>query len=196
MKGIILSTASRLFCTQGYHGTGLNQIIKESGSPKGSLYHYFPNGKEQLAAEAIAGVTTDSTTYFKQLFHQEDDLVSAFERMFSKQAECFNESKNFSFGAWPIGLLSLEVSGESERIREACDSYYDVIQCLWAEQLQSYGHTENESRQIALSMIAMIEGAIILCCAQQNAQPLLAIQPALVKLIKRDRASHPKGELL
>lgn len=49
----LVQTASRLFQTQGYHGTGLNQITKESGAPKGSLYYYFPNGKEQLAIEAV-----------------------------------------------------------------------------------------------------------------------------------------------
>ena len=45
----ILSTATRLFYFQEFHGTGLNQIIKESGAPKGPIYHFFPEGKEQLA---------------------------------------------------------------------------------------------------------------------------------------------------
>ena len=49
----ILETAADLFKSQGYHATGLNQIIKESGAPKGSIYHYFPGGKEELAIESI-----------------------------------------------------------------------------------------------------------------------------------------------
>ena len=49
----ILETAASLFKTQGYHATGLSQIIKESGSPKGSIYHYFPGGKEELAIESV-----------------------------------------------------------------------------------------------------------------------------------------------
>ena len=39
---------------KGYHATGLKQIVKESAAPMGSLYHYFPNGKEELAVEAIS----------------------------------------------------------------------------------------------------------------------------------------------
>ena len=49
----ILQTASELMEKQGYHGTGLNEIIQRSGAPKGSLYYYFPEGKEQLASETI-----------------------------------------------------------------------------------------------------------------------------------------------
>ena len=48
-KDLLIETASRLFKLRGYCGVGLNDIIAESGVPKGSLYHYFPDGKEQLA---------------------------------------------------------------------------------------------------------------------------------------------------
>src|SRR5215208_191583 len=48
----ILQTTCDLLEKQGYHGTGLNEIVKESGAPKGSLYYYFPEGKEQITAEA------------------------------------------------------------------------------------------------------------------------------------------------
>ena len=49
----ILQTTCNLLEKQGYHGTGLNEIVKESGAPKGSLYYYFPEGKEQITAEAV-----------------------------------------------------------------------------------------------------------------------------------------------
>lgn len=49
----IIEAASKLFQIKGFNATGLNEILKESKSPKGSLYYYFPDGKEQLALEAI-----------------------------------------------------------------------------------------------------------------------------------------------
>ena len=48
----LVGAAARLFQRQGYSGTGLRQILQESGAPRGSLYFHFPGGKEQLATEA------------------------------------------------------------------------------------------------------------------------------------------------
>ena len=52
-KDNLIRTAMRLFRRQGYALTGLQQIVAESGAPKGSLYHYFPAGKEALGEAAV-----------------------------------------------------------------------------------------------------------------------------------------------
>jgi len=44
-KQPIIDAAVRLFRQQGYAATGLNELVEASGSPKGSMYHYFPDGK-------------------------------------------------------------------------------------------------------------------------------------------------------
>ena len=52
-KENLVRTTMRLFRRQGYASTGLQQVLAESGAPKGSLYHYFPNGKESLGEAAV-----------------------------------------------------------------------------------------------------------------------------------------------
>src|SRR5260370_8891758 len=49
----IVETSAELFRTQGYNATGVKQIVTAAQAPFGSLYHFFPGGKEQLGAEAI-----------------------------------------------------------------------------------------------------------------------------------------------
>jgi AcrR family transcriptional regulator len=48
-------TKRGLLESQGYRATDQSQIVAETGTPKGSLYHCFPQVKEQLVAEAVAG---------------------------------------------------------------------------------------------------------------------------------------------
>ena len=49
----MIDKAATLFRRQGYAATGLNQILEEAGVKPGSLYHHFPQGKQQLAAAVV-----------------------------------------------------------------------------------------------------------------------------------------------
>ena len=54
-RDALIDAAATLFRRQGYAATGLNQILDEAGVRPGSLYHHFPQGKQQLAAAAVDG---------------------------------------------------------------------------------------------------------------------------------------------
>lgn len=46
---------------RGFHGVGLNELLKEAGGPKGVLYYHFPGGKSELAVASIALAITELT---------------------------------------------------------------------------------------------------------------------------------------
>ena len=54
-RAALIDSAATLFRRQGYAATGLNQILEEAGVRPGSLYHHFPQGKQQLAAAVVDG---------------------------------------------------------------------------------------------------------------------------------------------
>ncbi|MGL5005651.1 MAG: TetR/AcrR family transcriptional regulator, partial [Casimicrobium sp.] len=60
----ILSAALRLFRKRGYHGAGLNDILELANAPKGSLYHHFPDGKEEIGVAVVAEITRSILTLF------------------------------------------------------------------------------------------------------------------------------------
>ena len=49
----MIETTARLVQAKGYHGTSLNEILKKSDAPRGSLYFHFPGGKKTLVLEAM-----------------------------------------------------------------------------------------------------------------------------------------------
>ena len=111
-KDLLIETASRLFKARGYCAVGLNDIIAESGVPKGSLYHYFPDGKEQLATAAI--------NYTKELVMEDINRVfaGAANPMAAFQAYVYQLSKVFGEGGDPLGSPIGTIAGEKHSTSE------------------------------------------------------------------------------
>src|SRR5205807_1704628 len=72
----ILDVSADLFRKQGMAGTGIKQILRGADAPFGSLYHHFPGGKDELAAETIKRA---GTQYAEPLAHV---ILSALEGAF------------------------------------------------------------------------------------------------------------------
>lgn len=170
-KHNILVTASRLFRLQGYHATGLNQIIKESGAPKGSLYYYFPGGKEELAVEAIKVTNEICIKQLKESLFHVSDPVAAVRSFFENFAKDFRDIEHFE-GA-PIGLMALETWLISEPLRKACQSAFDQWQRMLSDMLVYHGYGDAEAKELAMTIHALVEGAIVLSVTRKDHQPLL-----------------------
>ena len=105
-RGLILNTAAVLFRNKGYHATGLNEIIRESGAPKGCLYYHFPQGKEQLAQEAIKVVGLEIQAKMEKVFQVYDEPVEAIQEFIRQSTEnIFTRAEDRRFS---VSLLALE----------------------------------------------------------------------------------------
>ncbi|MCC3380607.1 TetR/AcrR family transcriptional regulator [Paenibacillus farraposensis] len=179
----IVQTALRLFFHQGYHATGLNQILAESGSPKGSLYYYFPRGKEELALECIRRRNEFIKQKLKETLAENDDPVRAIQEFIRNTAE---EADRVSFnGFMPIGFwTAAETSCISESLRHACVNTFTDWQHLYMERLQAAGWMEEKARSLAVLIISMLEGALILAITQQSSAPIYNVVDYIPQLIK------------
>jgi len=155
----ILSTAARLFQIQGYHATGLNQIVKESEAPKGSLYHYFPGGKEELAVAALARSRRFITDRLENNLAKSDNAIQALQGLVQSFAAALDGS-DFTAGL-SVANLALDTAHSSEAIRQACSEAYDEWIVLLREKLLADGHSADRASESALLLHAWIEGAFI-----------------------------------
>lgn len=167
----MLDTAAELFQTQGYHATGLNQLLSEGGAPKGSLYFHFPGGKEQLAAEAVTLAGSRTGGQFAALAAAAPDPATAVELIVEALAEELSTS-DFRRGC-PIATVGLDAADESEPIRTACADGYLSWQDLLAEYLATQGI--NDAAELATVIVASIEGGLLLAKIQHDLAPLRAI---------------------
>lgn len=180
-KERILKTASRLFQLQGYHGTGLNQIIAESGAPKGSLYYHFPNGKEELAAEAVRltaeMVTGRIKTELEEIAAPAESIAHFIESM-ANQFELEQTPQGV-----PIAAVALETSYSSETLRAACQDAYKNFQSAFTEKMVKSGYKQTEAEELAIVINAMIEGAFLLSFTQGDTKPLRLVAKKIPGLL-------------
>ncbi|MFT4824912.1 MAG: TetR/AcrR family transcriptional repressor of lmrAB and yxaGH operons [Halioglobus sp.] len=177
-KENLVRAAADLFRTQGYSATGLNQILETSGAPKGSLYYYFPEGKESLGAAAVslAGKAGSKTL---QNLKKKADSPADFIALYCNLLAQWMEASEFRSGC-PIATTVLETCPQSAVIRSAGAEVFENWIGIIGEVYAETGCSEKEAREHAVACIAAIEGALIMVRASSSVEPLRIVRENLV----------------
>jgi TetR/AcrR family transcriptional repressor of lmrAB and yxaGH operons len=163
----MLSTAAGLFQRQGYNATGLNQVLAESSAPKGSLYFHFPDGKEQLAAEAVTLAGRELGDGLAAAIATAPDVRTAIVLIGELLARNLEES-DYHEGC-PVATVALEAAADSEPIRAACAGTYSTWTASLARYLRGQGVPEPEVEPLALLVLSSIQGALLFARVQRDA---------------------------
>ncbi|MBP2652088.1 MAG: transcriptional regulator, TetR family [Firmicutes bacterium] len=169
----MLAAASRLFQLKGYNATGLNEILQESDSPKGSLYYYFPHGKEELALEAIKLASQSVQQKVKSGLAKHSNPILAIEHIIKDMVQ--DSGKEATVQKFSISLLALETHLSSEPLRKACEQAYMDLAVIYAEKLIQSGFPQEIAQELGIVIQAMIEGAITISLTQKAPAPLIAV---------------------
>lgn len=179
----VLQTTCDLLEKQGYHGTGLNEIVKESGAPKGSLYYYFPEGKEQITAEAVLHSGQATAERIRAGLASGSDAADAIHDFIVLVAGHVERS-GFAAGS-PLTAVAMETATTSERINLACREAYAMLQNAFKEKLLESGFSTSKAEELSTFITASIEGGIILSRTAHTADPLRLVARQLKVLLKR-----------
>lgn len=172
-KEKILRAASKLFQVKGYNATGLNEILKESGAPKGSLYYYFPNGKEELALAAIKLSSESINNRLKITLDEHKDPIEAIQCLIKniiQDLEKGNKLLDMS-----ISLIALETYLSSEQLRKTCCEAFACLQKIYTEKLIKSGISRNAAKELGKFIQISVEGAIAVSVTENDSSALLTI---------------------
>ncbi len=173
----LVSTTSKLIRKKGYFGTGINEILKSVEVPKGSLYHHFPDGKDELIQEAIMyGGEAMMMKYGEAL--RGKDAADGLSAMVDVMVE---ELRNSDFeDACPIAAVALAAGNIDEKIRKACDKVFKGWQSNLSGYLERRGITNAEEK--ANELYAMFEGGYVLSKAHRDLN-YLEMQKKFIKIV-------------
>jgi TetR/AcrR family transcriptional repressor of lmrAB and yxaGH operons len=166
----IIASARTLLRRQGYHGTGLAQIIEHSGAPRGSVYFLFPGGKEQVAVEAVNEWTAEVSALLEQTRAGSGTAREWVSTMAAHFAVQLRES-GFTEGL-PVTMITLDSVPGSGALTAACRSAYDTWLATVADGLAGFGIPARDAAGLAKLMLSLLEGAVVLCRVYSSTDPL------------------------
>jgi AcrR family transcriptional regulator len=164
---------------RGLHAASFSELIERSGAPRGSIYHHFPGGKEQLATEAIelagrlvtghlqeAAARSGSAGVIKMLFRSSNRLL---------------QRTNYRHGC-PVGAVAVEAASDTPLGRTARGAFDEWASVLDAS-LRAEGHAAGGARELALLAVSSLEGAILVSRARGDSQAISVAEAHLLGLV-------------
>jgi AcrR family transcriptional regulator len=166
----IVEAGADLLRLKGYSATGVKEIVGAAEAPFGSLYHHFPGGKEQLGEEVVRWSGREYAKLGPLVFDAAPDVVTGVRMFFAGAAETLQESGWVS--GCPIATVALEVANTSEPLRQATAEVFTGWIDGLAPRFAAAGLDEARARELAIAMIAALEGAFVLAQAWRDVTPL------------------------
>jgi TetR/AcrR family transcriptional repressor of lmrAB and yxaGH operons len=165
----------------------MDQIVRESKAPRGSIYFHFPDGKEQLAVEALRAAGAVMTANITEALAHRDG-VTAIKRFVASYAREM-EASDFRHGC-PIATVALEAATVSRPIREVCATIFAEWENVLAARLERDGFVRKAARKLAVITLSLLEGAMILCRARKTTEPLRDVAEHLAGLLAKPRRTQ------
>lgn len=181
-RAALIDTAALLFRRQGYAATGVNQILETADVKAGSLYHHFPNGKQELAAAVVDSAGGEIERLLRRFLDSDSsvaDIVDGWIDLLTVQLASDQRD------GCPIEPIATESVNASPQVRDASARAFAGWSAAVAERLRADGWPDPEAEQTALAVIALIEGTLILSRIAADGAALKSAKVAARTLLNR-----------
>jgi AcrR family transcriptional regulator len=181
----MIEAAITLMRRTGVSGAGINEIARESGAPKGSMYHFFPGGKRELLSSALAVYSKRVVEFIDESLARgktPEAKVKALFKAFERRVEEFEYRASCA-----AGCVSLDLDEDSEPIRLAAQDAFAAYVATIARHFD-FG-SERATHSFASLLLTAIEGAYIRARAEHSGQAFAESGEWLAPLAKDARRS-------
>ncbi len=168
----ILAAAHDLFREYGYNGTSMKRVVEASALTTGSVYHFYPGGKVELAAAVIVEAGGAYQKLFEQVLDGCPTVLVGLETLF-QQGGVMLASTDY-IDPCPIGGIAREVANVEPKLREACDLAFNGWIDSGTRRFIAAGLEATVARDMAMLFITTIEGGFLLARTARDPEPLLA----------------------
>lgn len=187
----ILDSGAELFARQGLSATGLKQLVADARAPFGSLYHHFPGGKSELAAQVVRHSGASYERIVSAYYDAEPDPVKATENVFVAAADTLRTTEYAV--ACPIATIALETCSTDEIVRAACQEVFESWTLSLARRLAAVGVDEESARRASLTVLSLLEGGFLFSQTARTTEAIEVAGTAAVEVVAAatERSARP-----
>lgn len=180
----MVASAATLIGERGITATSLADVIADSGSPRGSIYHYFPGGKAQLAAEALSVAARQALGYLQMCPAETPrGVMEWFVAPWRARVVETNGTHGCVLAGTSLGLaLADQRDEEAVALAVAVREEFIAWHIELTSQFERVGMPPARANTLARLAVSAMEGALILCRVEASVTPLDETADELMRL--------------
>lgn len=171
--------AARLLARQGLQGTSFSEVLELTGAPRGSVYHHFPGGKDQLVKAALDFVAAQMASV---LDPKEGAPADEITTLFLQAWRTVLSRSRLQAGC---AVVAVTVAADSRDLLEHVSAIFRSWRVRLTELLVKGGLAPRDAGPFAAMLIAASEGAVVLSRGEQSMEPFELVATQLVDQVRR-----------
>ena len=179
----ILRAAKQLFQQRGYYAVGTAEILEQAQAPKGSMYHHFPEGKEQIAIEAVEKHRAELIARLTSLDGEGFTAAETLRLLAKEMASWLKKSE------WLEGTMLVSTAVGSvphlPKLHAAIKASFNEWREHISQLLMKEGWSKAQAFSLAQTIIAATDGAMIIARVDQDERIVIKVAEDLVRLIEQ-----------
>jgi TetR/AcrR family transcriptional repressor of lmrAB and yxaGH operons len=176
----VIPALGEIFREHGFEGASLSVITEQTGLGKGSLYHFFPGGKDEMAAVVLAEIDDWFQRNVYQPLREVEDPIGGIEHMFAEVEAYFRAGRRVCL----VGVFALD--NTRDRFAQAVKSYFADWALALTKALIQTGRSRAEAQALSEDILGGIQGGLVLARALNDP----AVFTRTVKRLRRSISPH------
>jgi TetR/AcrR family transcriptional repressor of lmrAB and yxaGH operons len=185
----MLFTAAEVLREKGAAGVTIDEVLARSGAPRGSVYHHFPDGRSQLLTEALQYAGDSITALIDDA--ATEGCISLVRQFVAFWERTLGES-DFAAGC-PVVAAAIGSADADPALTSIAGDIFDRWRAALTRAFVADGFDDNDAGSLAVTCIASLEGAVVLCRSTRTADPLREVAKQVEFLIKSREFVHRFG---
>ena len=175
----MVDSAVRLLARRGLQGTSFADVLEHARAPRGSVYHHFPDGKDQLVGDAIELAGARTHELLARLHGAGAEEVTSF---FLSLWRLLLEKSDFGAGC---AVLAVTVATDSPDLLARTAVVFREWRGQLAGLLETGGLPADRAKRFAALLVAASEGAVVLSRAERSMEPFDVVAEQLLDEVRR-----------